>query len=103
MLLDCYVLFFFFLFFVFFFSSRRRHTRSGRVTGVQTCALPSSRINFTSIWTPYDMMIVPASSSKMSVGNNFTVPVLVHAWMLKDEKSLSAIATVLSAPVNSYQ
>ena len=26
--------------YVFFFSSRRRHTRSGRVTGVQTCALP---------------------------------------------------------------
>ena len=26
--------------FCFFFSSRRRHTRSGRVTGVQTCALP---------------------------------------------------------------
>ena len=25
---------------LFFFSSRRRHTRSGRVTGVQTCALP---------------------------------------------------------------
>ena len=24
----------------FFFSSRRRHTRSGRVTGVQKCALP---------------------------------------------------------------
>jgi len=58
-----------------------------------------SRINFTSIWTPYDVMIVPASSSKMSVGNNFIVPVLVHAWMLKDEKSLSAIATVLSAPI----
>ena len=28
--------------FSFFFSSRRRHTRSGRVTGVQTCALPIS-------------------------------------------------------------
>ena len=28
------------LLFLFFFSSRRRHTRSGRVTGVQTCALP---------------------------------------------------------------
>ena len=26
--------------YIFFFSSRRRHTRSGRVTGVQTCALP---------------------------------------------------------------
>src|SRR3546814_6385346 len=28
--------------FVFFFSSRRRHTRCALVTGVQTCALPSS-------------------------------------------------------------
>src|SRR3546814_11222642 len=30
--------------FLFFFSSRRRHTRCALVTGVQTCALPISRI-----------------------------------------------------------
>src|SRR3546814_2700040 len=30
--------------FFFFFSSRRRHTRCALVTGVQTCALPISRI-----------------------------------------------------------
>ncbi len=60
-----------------------------------------SQINFTSIWTPYDMMIVPANSSKMPVGDNFTVPVLVHAWMVSDRNSLSAIATALSAPINS--
>src|SRR3546814_1487884 len=29
---------------LFFFSSRRRHTRCALVTGVQTCALPISRI-----------------------------------------------------------
>src|SRR3546814_4571972 len=29
---------------VFFFSSRRRHTRCALVTGVQTCALPISRM-----------------------------------------------------------
>src|SRR3546814_6191736 len=29
---------------VFFFSSRRRHTRCALVTGVQTCALPISKI-----------------------------------------------------------
>src|SRR3546814_13249488 len=34
----CYVGFF------FFFSSRRRHTRCALVTGVQTCALPISKI-----------------------------------------------------------
>src|SRR3546814_1755003 len=28
----------------FFFSSRRRHTRCALVTGVQTCALPISRM-----------------------------------------------------------
>src|SRR3546814_3971389 len=32
------------LLFVFFFSSRRRHTRCALVTGVQTCALPISRL-----------------------------------------------------------
>src|SRR3546814_19822462 len=30
--------------FFFFFSSRRRHTRCALVTGVQTCALPISRL-----------------------------------------------------------
>ena len=34
----------------FFFSSRRRHTRSGRVTGVQTCALPISPLLCSSSW-----------------------------------------------------
>src|SRR3546814_4260509 len=32
------------MFYLFFFSSRRRHTRCALVTGVQTCALPISRI-----------------------------------------------------------
>src|SRR3546814_2349266 len=34
---------------VFFFSSRRRHTRCALVTGVQTCALPISCTQDTSI------------------------------------------------------
>src|SRR3546814_19949601 len=32
---------------LFFFSSRRRHTRCALVTGVQTCALPISRLKAT--------------------------------------------------------
>src|SRR3546814_4969431 len=34
-----------FLFLIFFFSSRRRHTRCALVTGVQTCALPMTKID----------------------------------------------------------
>ncbi|MBF2017727.1 MAG: alpha/beta fold hydrolase [Rivularia sp. T60_A2020_040] len=60
-----------------------------------------SQINFTSIWTPYDMMIVPADSSRMPVGDHIVVPVLNHAWMLTDSKSLNAIATALSTPIKS--
>src|SRR3546814_4470096 len=33
---------------IFFFSSRRRHTRCALVTGVQTCALPISKVYPTS-------------------------------------------------------
>src|SRR3546814_9035265 len=33
------------MFCFFFFSSRRRHTRCALVTGVQTCALPISRLH----------------------------------------------------------
>src|SRR3546814_1742137 len=43
------VVFSFFSVVDFFFSSRRRHTRCALVTGVQTCALPISRIPVTAL------------------------------------------------------
>ena len=54
------------------------------------------QIDFTSIWTPLDMMIVPASSSKMPVGKEIVIPVLLHAWMLIDPRMLAAVAEALS-------
>ncbi len=56
------------------------------------------RINFTSIWTPYDGMIVPAQSSQMPVGQEFTVNVLVHAWMVSDPKCLVRVEEALNTP-----
>ncbi|MGJ5675879.1 MAG: esterase/lipase family protein [Nostochopsis sp.] len=58
-----------------------------------------SQINFTSIWTPYDLMIIPSNSSKMPVGREVTVPVMIHAWMLKDLRSLSAVTEALTQTV----
>jgi triacylglycerol lipase len=57
------------------------------------------QINFSSIWTPYDLMILPSDSSRMPVGKQITVPVWSHAAMLTDSKSLSAIAQALTMPV----
>ena len=58
-------------------------------------------LDFTSIWTPYDLMIFPANSSQMPVGRNAIVPVLTHAGMLTDSTSLAALASALASPVIS--
>jgi triacylglycerol lipase len=53
------------------------------------------QLDFTSIWTPYDLMIVPANSSQMSVGREVIVPVALHHWMLTDSRSLAVVKIVL--------
>ncbi len=53
------------------------------------------QLDFVSLWTPYDLMIVPADSSIMPVGRHFQVPVLAHPWMLTDARSLHLIAEIL--------
>jgi triacylglycerol lipase len=61
------------------------------------------QLNFTSIWTPFDSMIVPANSSEMSVGKSYQVWVGGHAWMVTDAKSILTVAQVLSEPVKAPQ
>ncbi|MBE9035420.1 esterase/lipase family protein [aff. Roholtiella sp. LEGE 12411] len=60
------------------------------------------QINFTSIWTPYDLMILPANSSQMPVGEEVIVPVAMHPWMLRDSRSLAVVAQALTEPIKSY-
>jgi triacylglycerol lipase len=57
------------------------------------------KINFTSIWTPYDAMIIPAKSSHMPVGRELILPVGLHAWMLSDPKTIGAVAQTLAEPI----
>ncbi|MBE9197989.1 MULTISPECIES: triacylglycerol lipase [unclassified Nodularia (in: cyanobacteria)] len=64
-------------------------------------AVMLGQLNFTSIWTPYDLMIVPAKSSQMPLGKEVVVPVVLHSWMLTDYRSLAAVASALSEPIKS--
>lgn len=59
-------------------------------------------INFTSIWTPYDLMIVPASSSRMPVGRDVQIPVPFHAWMITDPRGIAAVVAALSEPIRQH-
>ncbi|MGF1535260.1 MAG: esterase/lipase family protein [Elainellaceae cyanobacterium] len=54
-----------------------------------------SGISVTSIWTPLDLMIVPAQSSWLPVGRQVKVPVALHHWMVEDPRALRAIAAAL--------
>lgn len=57
------------------------------------------RLNFTSIWTPWDLIIVPAYSSQMPVGREVKVSVLAHHLMVVNPRSLQAVVSALSEPL----
>ncbi|MTJ12959.1 triacylglycerol lipase [Anabaena sp. UHCC 0187] len=57
------------------------------------------QLNFTSIWTPYDLMIIPAESSQIGIGKEITLPVVLHPLMLTDSRSLAIVAKALTEPV----
>jgi len=48
------------------------------------------------LWTPFDIMIIPAESSVMGVGKEVNFPVLVHRWMLDDNRVLQEIIDFIS-------
>jgi len=59
------------------------------------------RINFTSMWTPFDIMIVPAKSSQMPVGKELKLKVLLHRQMVTDPQSINALVEELKAPIKN--
>jgi triacylglycerol lipase len=53
------------------------------------------RVGFVSIWTPLDLMIVPASSSRLGVGEEYRIPVALHPCMLRSSRTLELVAKLL--------
>ena len=58
------------------------------------------KINFTSIWTPWDFIIVPASSSQISAAKDVKLLVFAHAMMARHSSSLKAVSEALSEHLN---
>ena len=63
--------------------------------GAEICG----QINFTVMWTPFDLLIIPGSSSQMAVGKDVKLPVLLHSEMLTDPRAIAAVTTALSEPL----
>jgi len=54
------------------------------------------RVKVASIWTPLDLMIVPAGSSRLGVGVRFPVAIGLHAWMVKSTRCFEVVGRLLS-------
>ncbi len=58
-------------------------------------SVTAEQLEVTSIWTPFDAIIVPAHSSRLDGAHDVQLPVLLHPWMLTDARSLRAVAGAL--------
>jgi triacylglycerol lipase len=54
-----------------------------------------NRLSFTSIWTPFDLMIVPANSSFVPVGRSIRVGTPVHPLLVFDSQVLKLVFSLL--------
>jgi len=57
-----------------------------------------SRIRVTTLWTPFDLMILPATSSTHLPGRSVRVSVLLHPLMLFDPRVLKLVHQALTEP-----
>jgi len=58
-------------------------------------------VDVTTLWTPLDLMIIPADSSRLPLGREVLVAAPLHALMLHDPRAMRAVATALSAPLRA--
>jgi len=54
-------------------------------------------LSFTSIWTPLDLMIVPASSSCLPVGQSVRVWSWAHPFLVRDSRVLKLVLGILKS------
>jgi triacylglycerol lipase len=56
-------------------------------------------VQFTSTWTPFDVMILPAWSSVLPIGRIQWLPIGLHKWMIYDRRSLRLVVEALAEPM----
>lgn len=59
------------------------------------------KLQVTSIWTPFDLMIVPSTSSRLALASEVVLPVALHPWMLTDARCAQAVAAALGRDQSS--
>ena len=50
----------------------------------------------TSYWTPFDLIVIPAESSRWSMGEEVCIPTMLHHWMISDRRLMKDISNRLN-------
>ena len=78
--------------------SRQMRPGSAFLSKLNHDAAMLERVKFVSIWTPFDLMILPARNSYLAVGCEFQIPVALHAWMPKSKRCMGLVVKLLQQP-----
>jgi triacylglycerol lipase len=71
------------------------------ITDLQSDVSNLNHLNFTSLWTPFDLIILPPSSSQLGIGTEIIIPVIAHPLMVADRRIFKVISAALSQPIKS--
>lgn len=75
----------------------RQMRRESKLLRELACDAESlSRVKFTSIYTPLDLMVLPARSSAMPQARNLRIWAVLHPSLILEKRCLRAIAEALS-------
>lgn len=58
-------------------------------------AIALEKVRVTWMWTPYDVMILPAHSTRLPIGREVKLAIALHPWMLRDQRVFHALEQTL--------
>lgn len=58
-------------------------------------AEPFGEVEAHSVWSPYDLMIVPPTSSRLRAAREHRLPILLHRWMISDARVIGRVREIL--------
>jgi triacylglycerol esterase/lipase EstA (alpha/beta hydrolase family) len=64
--------------------------------GLAADEAPFGDVQVFNLWTPFDLMIIPAGSSRLSGARERTIPVILHPLMLRDGRVLRSVEEALT-------
>jgi len=63
---------------------------------LKTSSQRLASLPITSYWTPFDLIVIPAESSRWSMGEEVCIPTILHHWMISDSRLMKDLSSRLN-------